>query len=102
MIRVDVGVYTALEIDLTDFDFSGIEKVVMSVKNKMDCGILFTREFTQPGIHMVSITPEESNMLRYDAEYDFDIITTDGKRYKNGANGRIALRRGVGVCSESG
>lgn len=101
IIRVDIGVYTTLEIDLTEFDFSGIEKVIMSVKNKLASDILFTREFATAEVHTITITPEESKLLRDDAEYDFDIITTDGKRYKNGDNGRIVLRKGCGVCSGS-
>ncbi len=100
-IRVDVGVYTSIEVDLTEFDFTGIEKVIMTVKNRLCRDILFEREFTTAEVHTMTITPEESRLLRDDAEYDFDILTTDGKRYKNGNNGKIALRRGVGVCSGS-
>lgn len=100
-IRVDVGVYTSLEVDFSEFDFTGIEKVIMTVKNKLCKDILFEREFTTAEIHAVTITPEESRLLRDDAEYDFDILTTDGKRYKNGDNGKIVLRKGCGVCSGS-
>lgn len=100
-IRVDVGVYTALEVDLTQFDFTGISKLIMTVKNKLCTDILFCREFTTAEKHSVTITPEESVLLRDDAEYDFDILTTDGKRYKNGDNGKIVLRKGCGVCNLS-
>lgn len=100
-IRVDVGVYTALEVDLTGFDFTGIAKLIMTVKNALCSDTLFSREFTTPEVHAVTITPEESRLLRADAEYDFDILTTDGKRFKNGDNGKIVLRKGCGVCSGS-
>ena len=100
-IRVDVGVHTALEVDLTHFDFTGITKLIMTVKNFRCPGILFEREFSTATTHTVTITPEESKLLRDDAEYDFDILTIDGKRYKNGDNGKIVLRKGCGVCSES-
>ena len=100
-VRVDVGVYTALEVDLREFDFTGISKLIMTVKNKLCTGILFEREFSTAEIHTVTITPEESVLLRDDAEYDFDILTTDGKRYKNGDNGKIVLRKGCGLCSGS-
>lgn len=100
-IRIDIGVYTSLEVDLREFDFTGISKVIMTVKNALCSGILFEREFSTAEIHYISITPEESNSVRPDAEYDFDIVTTDGKRYKNGDNGKIVLRKGCGVCNES-
>jgi len=100
-IRVDVGVYTLLEVDLSEFDFTGIKKVIMTVKNTYYRDILFEREFSTAEIHAVTITPEESRLLRDAAEYDFDVLTDDGKRYKNGDNGKIVLRRGCGVCSAS-
>lgn len=100
-IRVDVGVYTLLEVDLSEFDFTGIEKVIMTVKNNCSRDILFEREFATAEIHTVTITPEESRLLRDAAEYDFDVLADDGKRYKNGDNGKIVLRRGCGVCSAS-
>ncbi len=99
-IRVDVGVYTALEIDLTSFDFSGISRVVLTAKNDTEGEPVFIREFTTAGLHQIEITPEESNRLEDGAEYDFDIITDDGRRFKNGPNGRVALRRGVGNASD--
>ena len=100
-IRVDVGVYTLLEVDLSEFDFTGIKKVIMTVKNNRCRDILFEREFSTAEIHAVTITPEESWLLRDAAEYDFNVLADDGKRYKNGDNGKIVLRRGCGVCSAS-
>ena len=99
-ITVDVGVYTSLEVDLSQFDFTGISKVVMTAKNDTDGQVIFVREFYTAQVHPVEITPEESNMLEDGAEYDFDIITEDGRRFKNGPNGRVALRRGVGNAND--
>ena len=99
-ITIDVGVYTALEIDLTEFDFTGISKVVMTFKNvpSLDTPAVFTREFVEPKVHRVVITPEESLKLIQDAAYDFAKVLIDGKTYKNGDNGKIELRKGCGQC----
>nr|DAL39410.1 MAG TPA_asm: hypothetical protein [Caudoviricetes sp.] len=100
-LRVDVGVWTAVEIDLTDFDFFGIEKVVWTVKNKFGDAPVILREFTKAGDYTVTITPEESLKLKNGALYDFSVITADGERYKNGDTGQITLRRSVGTWKDS-
>ena len=41
---------------------------------------------------------EESKKLNQYAEYDFDMICTDGKRYKASDIGKIELVKCVGVC----
>ena len=99
-IQIDVGVYTSLEVDLSDFDFSGTLKVIMTARNRLNREVAFEREFTTAEVHAVSITPEESALLKDDAEYDFDIVAKDGKRYKITDNGKIILRRGCGKCNE--
>lgn len=99
-ILIDVGVYTSLEVDLSEFDFNGISKVIMTAKNKFSSDIAFEREFTTAEKHIISITPEESLKLDDNGEYDFDIVTEDGKRYKTTDNGDIALRKGCGQCNE--
>jgi lysyl-tRNA synthetase class II len=97
-IRIDVGVYTALEIDLSGFDFTGVEKVILTAKNspveKSD--VLFEREYTEAKVYTEYITPEESMKLVDGAVYDFNKELVNGKRLKMGDNGKIELRRGVG------
>lgn len=97
-ITIDVGVYTALEIDLSRFDFTGIAKLVLTAKNfpSRHMPVAFTREFTEPKVYNIVITPEESLKLNDGAVYDFTKVLTDDKVYKNGDNGKIELRRGVG------
>lgn len=101
-ITIDVGVYTALEIDLTEFDFTGIEKVILAFRNfllkKASGAPLFEREFTEAGVHTVKITAAESLLLKEGARYDFNIVTKDGERYKNGESGNVNLRGSCGVC----
>lgn len=101
-IRVDVNVYTPIQVDLADFDFTGVSKLIMTFKNVdsetnyPDERVLFTKEFTSPGVYIVDITPIESMLLEDGCVYDFTVVTTDGRGYKNGGNEKITLRRGVG------
>ena len=99
-IRIDIGVCTALDIDLSTVDFTGIEKVIFTVKNYPvpDYPDLIERVFTEPGVHEVVITPEESLALKATAEYDFCMVLADGKRFKMTDNGKVVLRKAVGDC----
>lgn len=99
-IRIDIGVYTALEIDLTNVDFTGISEIVFSVKNSADVSepVLFERTYTEPRLYHETITPEESLLLKNGAVYDFNEVLENGTRYKMSDNGKIILRRGVGQC----
>lgn len=99
-IRIDVGVYTALEIDLSGFDFAGIKRLIMTAKNSPveTAEVLFEREFTEAKVHTVFITPEESKKIVSGAVYDFNKELADGKRLKMGDNGKIELRKGCGQC----
>lgn len=97
-IRIDVGVYTALEIDLSGFDFTGIKRLIMTAKNSPveKSEVLFEREFTEAKVYTEFITPEESRKIVDGAVYDFCKELADGKRLKVGSNGKIELRRGCG------
>ena len=100
-IIIDFGVYTALTVDLTEFDFTGVKEVVMTASNWLvDCksSVIFERKYTEPIIHNEIITPDESKKITNNAYYDFDKIMTDGKRYKLSEKGKIEVRRGCGEC----
>lgn len=99
-IRIDIGVCTALDIDLSAVDFTGIDKIIFTVKNypTPDAPEIIEREFKKPGVHEVVITPEESLALKFTAEYDFTMVLEDGKRFKLTDNGKIVLRKAVGDC----
>jgi hypothetical protein len=99
-IKIDVGVCTALKIDLSSVDFTGIEGVIFTVKNYPDPNSpeVIERLFTESGVHEVIITPEESLALKMTAEYDFCVQLADGKRYKLTENGKVQLRKAVGDC----
>lgn len=97
-IRVDIGVCTALDVDLSTVDFTGIKEVVFTIKNypTPEAPEIVERRFTEPGVHEVVITPEESLALTITAEYDFTMILTDGKKFKMTDNGKVTLRKAVG------
>ena len=102
-IRIDVGVCTALDVDLSTIDFTGIEGVVFTVKNYPDPNApeVIERIFKTKGVHKMVITPEESLALKTTAEYDFCIQLADGKRFKMTDNGKIVLRKAVGDCIDN-
>ena len=97
-IRIDVGVYTALEIDLSGFNFTGVKKLIMTAKNRPEKAmkVLFEREYTEAKVYTEYITPEESEKIVDGAVYDFVMELADGKRLKVGDNGKIELRNGCG------
>lgn len=99
-IRIDVGVCTSLDIDLSSVDFTGIEGVVFTVKNYPNPSSpeIIERLFTEKGIHKMVITPEESLALKTTAEYDFCVQLADGRRFKLTDNGKVVLRTAVGDC----
>lgn len=99
-IRIDVGVCTALDVNLAEVDFAGIEKIIFTVKNfaSFKAEAIIEREFTEQKVHKVIIQPEESIKLTDGAVYDFNKVLTDGTRHKMTENGRVVLRKGVGDC----
>lgn len=98
--RIDVGVYTPFQVNLTNYDFTGREKVILTIKNFPDTlqPVIIEREYTESKLYEDVITPEESMKLRDKAAYDFDEVLTDGKRYKLCDNIPITLRKGCGQC----
>ena len=102
-IRIDIGLCTALDIDLSSVDFTGIEGVIFTIKNYPDPNSpeVIERVFTEPGIHNVVITPEESLMLKTTAEYDFCTILADGRKFKLTDNGKVVVRKAVGDCVDN-
>lgn len=102
-IRIDIGVCTALDIDLSAVDFTGIKGIIFTVKNYPDPNApeIIEREFTEPGIHKIVITPDESLALKTTAEYDFCTVLTDGSRFKMTENGKVVLRKAVGDCIDN-
>ena len=97
-IRIDVGVDTILEVDLSEVDFLGIKEIVFTVKNtpNVKCEPIIERKFTEAKVHQLKITAEESVKLSGSAEYDFQKVLVDGTRTKITDNGKVTLRVGIG------
>jgi hypothetical protein len=97
---IDVGVYTSFRVDLSEFDFNGRTKVILTIRNRPDEAhpVVAEREYTEAKLYDDVITPEESVKLFKGAVYDFDEVLTDGKRYKICDNKPITLRKGCGRC----
>lgn len=98
VIRIDVGVDTILQVDLTGVDFEDASKVVFTVKNYLSVNEdpIIEREFTSAEIHDIIISADESIRLEENAEYDFQKLLKSGTRIKITDNGKIELRRSVG------
>ena len=102
-IYIDKGVCTALTVDLTEFDFTGVEKVILTIKNKCEvkAPVVIEREFTEAKEYNLTITAEESLKICNIAYYDFDEVLTNGMRYKASEGvGKVILREAVGGCIE--
>lgn len=97
-IRVDVGVDTLLQVDLSDVDFLGIDSIILTIKNivTIKAEPIVERRFKEAKIHDVIITAEESSKLQEGAQYDFQKLLLDGTRIKITDNGSVRLRRAVG------
>lgn len=97
-VRIDVGVDTIIEIDLTEISFEGVAKVIFTVKNapSVKSEPIIEREFTEAKLYKITITAEESTCVCEGAEYDFQKVLTDGTRIKITDNGKIDLRMSVG------
>lgn len=97
-IRIDVGVHTILHVNLTDVDFTDIEKIIFTIKNSNDskAPVIVEKTFTESGFYEVIITPSESLKMKEGALFDFNQILKDGTRYKISNTGKIILRKGVG------
>lgn len=102
-IRIDIGVCTVLNINLSDVDFSTTEKVIFTVKNyaSVKAEEIIEREFTEAKNHEVIVTPEESIKLLEGAVYDFNQVLKDGTRLKMTENGKVILRQAVGDCIDN-
>jgi hypothetical protein len=101
-ITIDVGVDTAITIDLQNTEASATCPIIFTIKNApfARTRAVVRREFTTAAIHTIYVTAEESAELQDNAEYDFSKRTEglDGKvrTFKITDNGKIRLRRGVG------
>lgn len=97
-IRIDVGVDTILQVDLSDINFLGIEAIIFTIKNQLTSisEAVIERRFTEAKVYEIIISAEESRTLQDGAQYDFQKLLIDGTRLKITDNGGVKLRRAVG------
>ena len=97
-IRVDVGVDTLLHVDLSEFDFLGVDCIIFTIKNVVTVKAepIVERHFYDAKVHDLIITANESAKLKNGAQYDFQKLLLDGTRIKISDNGNITLRMAVG------
>ena len=98
-IYIDYLLHTPINIDLSDFDFTGVEKIVLTEKKYMNNKkyTVLVKEFTEAKIYTVTVTPEESKRFDGDVRYDFIAFMTNGEVYKVSDVGVMVLREGVGT-----
>lgn len=97
-IRIDVGVDTLFEADLSAVSIGDGEKVIFTIKNEPSIKTepVVEREFAESKVYQIKISAEESLCIRNKAVYDFQQVLADGTRIKITNNGEIQLRYGVG------
>lgn len=99
-IYIDYGLYTQFSVDLSDFNFNGVEKLVLTVKRYIGANTrtIFVREYTSSDKHIEVITPEESKLFDGGRiRYDFIAFMTSGEVYRASDVGEMRLRKGVGT-----
>ena len=100
-IEIHVGVCTKFTVKLANTNFTGIEKFILTIKNKADVSapVIIEREYTEPKNYEEIIHPEESVKLKDGAVYDFNKVLVGGKRHAvRGSLGPIVLVKGAGGC----
>ena len=97
-IRIDVGVDTILQVDLSEIEFTEVEAIIFTIKNILTIKAepIVERKFLTAGVHDVIISAVESSKLQDGAQYDFQKLLINGTRIKITDNGNIKLRRAVG------
>lgn len=98
-IYIDYGLHTAVTIDLSEFDFEGVEKVVLTAKKYVGNSLvtILVREYTSANSYVEIITPEESKLFDGEVYYDFIAFMESGQVYRASEVGKMELRKGVGT-----
>ena len=98
-IYIDYGLHTPITIDLSEFDFEGVEKVVLTAKKYVGNSFItvLVKEFVSPQTYIEIITPEESKLFSGDVRYDFIAFMSLGQVFRVSDVGKMILRKGVGT-----
>ena len=98
-IYIDYGLHTPITIDLSEFDFTGVDKVVLTAKKYVGNSLVtvLVREYMKTNIYTEVITPEESKLFGGTVYYDFIAFMSSGEVYRASDVGEMVLRKGVGT-----
>ena len=98
-IYIDYCLYTPITVDLSEFDFNGVDKLVLTAKKYVFNSLttIMVREYTEANIYTEVITPEESKLFSGNVYYDFIAFMTSGEVYRASDVGKMELRKGVGT-----
>ena len=98
-IYIDYGLHTAVTIDLSEFDFAGVDKVVLTAKKYIGNSrvTILVREYASADTYVEIITPEESKSFDGNVYYDFIAFMSLGQVYRASDVGKMVLRKGVGT-----
>ena len=99
-IYIDYGLYTRFTVDLSEVDFNGVEKLILTAKRYVNGGkelyTVFVREYITADTYVEVVTPKESELFDGTILYDFIAVMSNGEVYKASEVGKMILRKGVG------
>lgn len=98
-IYIDYCLHTPITVDLSEFDFTDVEKLVLTAKKYIGNSLttIMVREYTEPNTYIEVITPEESKLFTGNVYYDFIAFMSSGEVYRASDVGKMVLRKGVGT-----
>ena len=98
-IYIDYGLYTPININLSEFNFEGVDKLVLTAKKYTGNNLttILVKEYTSSNNYIETITPEESKLFGGTVYYDFIAFMTSGEVYRASDIGKMVLRKGVGT-----
>ena len=62
-ITIYTNVFTPISVDLEEYDFEGIAKLVLVIKNDYDGECIVREEFAEAGSHQILVSPEQAEKL---------------------------------------
>ena len=98
-IYIDYGLHTPITVNLSEFDFSDVDKLVLTAKKYTGNSLttIMVREYRETNTYVEVITPEESKLFGGTVYYDFIAFMKSGEVYRASDVGKMILRKGVGT-----
>ena len=98
-IYIDYGLHTPITVDLSEFNFDDVDKLVLTAKKYIGNTLttIMVREYRETNTYVEVITPEESKLFGGNVFYDFIAFMKSGEVYRASDVGEMILRKGVGT-----